>query len=127
MGYRSDVRIILPEAKFNALDEKLRAMEYFPGYDVKSVRNEDADAVKRYSPEREPTRFVYFGWNYIKWYDGEFVNAVESAIYESENYHFMRLGEDYSDIEENYQLHDVWVDCISINRYFDDDFTEEEK
>ena len=121
MGYRSDVRILLPETEFNALDERLRAMEYFPDYDIKTFRDEDVNEVKRYSPEREPKRFVYFGWDSIKWCGGEFVETVCSAIYESENFHFMRIGEDYTDIDERYGLEDAWINCITLNRYFDDE------
>ena len=125
MGYTNDIRVLLPEKEFNALDEKLRATEGFCGYDVKSFRSEYPDTVKRFSPEREPVKFVYFGWDCINWSDyNELVDAVEAAVDESEHYHFMRIGEDYSDIEERYGLGDVWIDSISISRHFDDEDTE---
>ena len=126
MGYRNDIRVLLPKKNFNALDKKLRKMEFFPEYDIKSFRNEDADAVKLYSPKRKPIQFVYFGWDYIKWGNDELVEAVEDAVFESEYYHFIRIGEEYSDIEESYGLEDAFINCISVVRYFDDNYLEEE-
>ncbi|MCL2061180.1 MAG: hypothetical protein FWH03_00950 [Firmicutes bacterium] len=124
MGYANDVRVLLPEAEFNALDKKLREKGCFREYDVKGFRSEGADDVKKYSPEREPLRFVYFGWNCISWYNDEFVDAVESAVYASENCHFMRMGEEHTDVEESYGLTNAHIDCISISRHFDDEYEE---
>ena len=124
MGYRSDIRIILPEAEFNTLDKKLRTMDGFYGYDIKSFRNEDADIVKQFSQGREPIKFVYFGWNCVKWYFSDLVDAVESAVNKSRNCHFMRIGEKYDDVEEKNRLNDALIDRISMCRYFDDDFED---
>ncbi len=124
MGYTSDVRVLLPEAEFNELHETLWATEYFRKYDVQCFRDEDAGMVKRYAlPEREPLRFVYFGWNCIRWSNGDpFVRAVEDAVNESSHVHFMRIGEDHSDVEEYYMLEEAFVEGISVIRHFYDEF-----
>ena len=127
MGYRSDVRVLLPEAEFNAMDAKLKALgkDEYLGYEIKKYRSEDAESVKKFTPGKEPVKYVYFGWDWIKWYEGDkTVDIVMDAVLESENCHYVRFGEDSSDFEEIYNL-DGYVDCIEYPRGFNDNDNSE--
>ena len=71
---------------------------------------------------------VYFGWDYLKWYeDYEDVTFIENFVCNLEYYAFSRLGEDYGDIEERCE----GFDYIGFIRQFDDEqekqYTNEEE
>ncbi|MCL2062050.1 MAG: hypothetical protein FWH03_05435 [Firmicutes bacterium] len=122
MGYRSDVRVILPEEEFNAMDARLKALgDGYDNYQVKQFRIENAEQSKT------PKRYVYFGWDYVKWYeyDDDYpdVKIVNEAVSESDDCHFIRYGEDSDDFEETYNLQGD-IECIKFSRGFED---EEEK
>ena len=73
---------------------------------------------------------VYLGWNDIKWYDYEDVNAIVYGLkYLEENdysYRFARLGEDYDDYEEKYYDSDSekenHLEFPSVLREFEDEY-----
>ena len=53
---------------------------------------------------------VYFGWDNIRWYDQffpeiiAFCDALEKLEKQSFEYQFLRIGENYDDIEQIYRL-----------------------
>ncbi len=122
MGYRSEVRVLLPEEEFNAMDKKLSALEDGKPYryEIKQIRLEyDSN-----EPGKTPKKYVYFGWDWIKWDDEyEDVRIVSETIEESEDCQFMRFGEDMDDTDAIYKLEGN-VEGIGYRRGFDD---EEEK
>ena len=78
---------------------------------------------------------VYFGWNYLKWYEGyDSVDAIVDGLnHLKENnmsYRFARLGESYDDYEEESFESDLEeeqdLDYPSMLREFDDSYVIEE-
>lgn len=78
---------------------------------------------------------VYFGWNWLKWYDGyDSVDAIESGLNhlrdKNMSFRFARIGESYDDYEEdsyeseNEEEQDL--EYPSMNREFDDSYIIEE-
>jgi len=128
MGYRSEVRILLPEKDFNELVEKTQefcktnsGMSYDPdGYNVfkhLDIRQERTGS----DEDGNEVKYVYFGWDYIKWYDCDgLVSFIEREILELEDYHFVRIGENWDDLDEYHKLDKTDVDCIGVIRCFDE-------
>jgi hypothetical protein len=104
MGYRSEVAFVVPESA--------------PRFE--EVENCFEDVI-----ERDGCRLYYATW--IKWYeDYPIVQAVTDYLVsleddgKSEDYLFIRLGEDYNDIEEEGEFWDNpfdlgWARKININ------------
>jgi len=122
MGYRSDVRVITSKKGFKELTNFTRKFL--------KERNFKYNLLDRLDVKIEGEQEIYFGWNYLKWYDGfegyEDVTAIVKGLdhinEEGYGYRFSRLGEDYDDYEERYDdgNNEDWLDWISINREFDD-------
>ena len=122
MGYRSDVRIITSKKGFEELTGFVK--KYLgEGYkynllDSLEINEDRGDQ-------------IYFGWNYLKWYDGfagyENVTAIEEGLEHlaesGYGYRFARLGENYDDYEELNDDGDNedWLDWIYVTRKFDDE------
>ena len=121
MGYRSDVRIITSKKGFEEL--KSFVNKYL------GERDCNYNLLNSLEIENNKGDQIYFGWDYIKWYDGfdgyEDVTAiVEGLDYINEKgygYRFARLGEDYDDYEEKYDDGDNedWLDWINVIRKFE--------
>lgn len=138
MGYRSDVRIIMSKNAFkqfkeNVLDHVKKYKSELPdGAIAKDYHYDmlkDLDISSNFDDSGEQ---VYFGWNYVKWYDGyEDVDAIMDSLDKLEEqgygYNYARIGEEYDDIEEKYvdatEKDGInYIECIDINRSFDDDY-----
>lgn len=99
MGYRSDVRIATSREGYERIcrrvDELSAGRNTYPLIGTKRI------------PEfyEEQGGSVAFGWDWIKWYEGMYVDVtnVMTALAEIEEaclpYEFCRVGEEYDDIE----------------------------
>lgn len=124
MGYRSDVRIITSKKGFNELNK------YVKDY-LKNLNHEDYNLLDDLKFKAENDYSVYFGWNWVKWYQGyESVDAIESGLQHLKDkdmsFRFARIGESYDDYEEdsyeseNEEEQDL--DYPSMLREFDDSY-----
>lgn len=128
MGYRSDVRIITTKKGFDELNNYVKKYLKEKGdYDYNLLDNLKFKAENDYA--------VYFGWNYLKWYEGyDSVDAIVDGLnHLKENnmsYRFARLGESYDDYEEESFESDLEeeqdLDYPSMLREFDDSYVIEE-
>ena len=128
MGYRSDVRIITTKKGFDELNNYVKKYLKEKGdYDYNLLDNLKFKAENDYA--------VYFGWNYLKWYEGyDSVDAIVDGLnHLKENnmsYRFARLGENYDDYEEESFESDLEeeqdLDYPSMLREFDDSYVIEE-
>ena len=128
MGYRSDVRIITTKKGFDQLNN------YVKKY-LKEKGNYDYNLLDNLKFKAENDYTVYFGWNYLKWYEGyDSVDAIVDGLnHLKENnmsYRFARLGESYDDYEEESFESDLEeeqdLDYPSMLREFDDSYVIEE-
>lgn len=128
MGYRSDVRIITTKKGFDELNN------YVKKY-LKEKVNYDYNLLDNLKFKAENDYTVYFGWNYLKWYEGyDSVDAIVDGLnHLKENnmsYRFARLGESYDDYEEESFESDLEeeqdLDYPSMLREFDDSYVIEE-
>jgi len=119
MGYTSDIRFLVPLADYTKMKGDCQA-KYGDGSLFISLNKEE---IRKDGDGKE---FMYFGWNCIKWYtnlnDGDYreIDDIEEAVYGCGQYHKVRIGEDCSDIEEDFDLGNSSVDCIEITRGFDE-------
>ena len=124
MGYRSDVRIITSKKGFKELNK------YVKDY-LKNLNHEDYNLLDDLKFKAENDYSVYFGWNWVKWYQGyESVDAIESGLQHLKDkdmsFRFARIGESYDDYEEdsyeseNEEEQDL--DYPSMLREFDDSY-----
>lgn len=122
MGYRSDIRITTSKEGFKVLSEF--AKKYLEN------KNKDYDLLKDLDLMVEGKEQCYFGWDYVKWYDGyNDVDAIMKGLeYLEDNnysYRYMRIGESYDDCEE--QSYDgekdenIYLEYPNMIRDFDDD------
>lgn len=129
MGYRSDIRIVTSKDGF----EKLK--EFVTKYlEEKKLDNKEYNLLDSMDVIVEGKGQVYFGWNYLKWYEGDYTEVdsiMEGINYLGENeysYRYMRIGESYEDIEE--QSYDgekdkIYLEYPNMIREFDDDYLKE--
>jgi hypothetical protein len=124
MGYRSDVRIITSKKGFNELNK------YVKDY-LKNLNHEDYNLLDDLKFKAENDYSVYFGWNWVKWYQGyESVDAIESGLQHLKDkdmsFRFARIGESYDDYEEDsYESEnedEQDLDYPSMLREFDDSY-----
>jgi hypothetical protein len=115
MGYRSDIRFLVPLEDYKRLKttflKKYGEDSYFNFLDKSEIRK-DSDG----------SEFMYFGWNSARCCDE--VYEIESAVSDLDQYHRVRIGEDWTDIDEGWNLGDSDVDCIGIIRNFEEDEKE---
>ena len=128
MGYRSDVRIITTKKGFDELNN------YVKKY-LKEKGNYDYNLLDNLKFKAENDYAVYFGWNYLKWYEGyDSVDAIVDGLNHlkenNRSYRFARLGESYDDYEEESFESDLEeeqdLDYPSMLREFDDSYVIEE-
>ena len=116
MGYRSDISILI------TLPEKVSAEEVIDKF-RKAWDRQEADFDKYFEINQNVNGCVFLGISDVKWYEYTFeevTNVMElvrhwDEHYESGGVHYIRLGEDYEDIEEI-----VSGDCeeyLSLVRY----------
>lgn len=105
MGYYSDVTLALTKAGVKALKESLFANS-IPGH----VKKEVCDLLKyasKHSIDKQ-TGAEIWSWDSIKWYTCDPENFPEVDflekflnVTEEKEYRFMRIGENYDDVEVN--------------------------
>lgn len=129
MGYRSDVRIITSKEGF----EKLK--EFVENY-LQEHHSKDYNLLKECDIKEEGKEQCYFGWNWIKWYEGNYTEIdviMEGLNYLGENeysYRYMRIGENYDDYEE--QDYDgekdnkISLEYPNMTREFNDEYILEQ-
>lgn len=126
MGYRSDIRITTSKEGFKVLSEFAK--------DYLGKKNKEYDLLNDLELMVEGKEQCYFGWNYVKWYDGyNEVDAIMKGLdYLQDNdysYRYMRIGESYDDCEE--QSYDgekdenIDLEYPNMIRGFDDDYIKE--
>lgn len=99
MGYRSDVRIATTREGYNRICKRVdKLSEGRDGYPLIGMKRKPEFVEKGGDS-------VVFGWDWIKWYEGMYVDVtnVMTALAEIEAdglpYEFCRVGEEYDDIE----------------------------
>ena len=119
MGYRSSVRILIPNEEYKKLKN-----ECLNKYGDGSYFNYlDREEVRTSSNSKE---YAYFGWDWIKWYTNmnddfyEELDFIEERLSVIDDYQKVRIGESNEDIEEDWCLKDSSVDSIQIIREFDE-------
>lgn len=123
MGYRSDIRIITSKKGFEELTK------YVKKY-LGDIEWEHENLLDHLDVTQSGENEIYFGWDYVKWYENcggyEDVTAIMKGLdYISESgygYRYARLGEEYDDYEEKYDdgNNEDWLDWIRVTRKFDD-------
>lgn len=127
MGYRSQVRIAISKKGYKEM------CNYLVDYAKRIGFNKEAilEILKDTDINLENKYQKYFGWDWIKWYDGyPQIDAITEALsYVEEkgySYKFSRIGEDFTDIEEygcdgeKYTRKNLFVDFPYLDRGFDD-------
>lgn len=111
MGYRSDLRVILKKKDFQALKKKAQEYKFEnPNYQC-TLFEEDTILILE-----ENKNWIKFGWEYLKWYYPEFeeVKLIQDFITSRKHFHFLRVGEDYGDVQEIDNLdYEPGNDCLS--------------
>lgn len=129
MGYRSDIRIVTSVEGFKQLSEFVK--NYLK---EKKLNAEEYNLLENLEVKVEGKEQCYFGWNYLKWYDGyPDVDAImEGLDYLGENeysYKYMRIGESYDDCEEQYydgiKEDNIELAYPNMIREFDDDYIKD--
>lgn len=123
MGYRSDVRIITSKKGFEELTNFVK--KYLGEIDCKY------NLLDNLQINEDRGDQIYFGWDYVKWYEGcegyEDITAIENGLdhlsTKGYGYRFARIGEEYTDYEERCDDGDDedWLDWIYVTRKFDDE------
>ena len=128
MGYRSNVRIITTKKGFDELNK------YVTQELQSKDKNNNYNLLYDTAIFEKTKRGYYFGWNWVKWYDGytdvdAIMNGLEHLEKKDLSYRFARIGEDYGDYEE--LSYDSTMDKNRLNypsvvRDFDDMYTIED-
>lgn len=120
MGYRSDVRIVTSRKGYEELKKFVE--NYLK--DDKETEN----LLKSLNVCKIGKDQCYFGWNYVKWYQYDYKDddAIMEGLYElgskEFSYRFLRIGESYDDIEEDYCTYEEDLEYPSLIREFDDNY-----
>ena len=118
MGYTSEIRVILKRQDFEELKKKMSKYYKEKNYDYDLFDTNDYLLMVE-----ENENWVKFGWNGLKWYKGyEDVDLIMEFIESREQYHYMRLGEEYGDLEERDML-EYEEDCPEpsyVSQYIED-------
>lgn len=139
MGYRSDIRIMTTKKGYDELKKyveehvnkykknniKEGTIVDYSNYDYNLLNQTDISNLSNDESQ------IYFGWNYLKWYDGyEEVDAIMDGLNHLEennfSYRYARIGEAYDDYEEKYYDSELEeeqsLEHLSMIREFDDDW-----
>ena len=131
MGYRSDVRIITTGEGWKELKT---FTEKYVKYMTDIETNIFKDAYLDYFKTTEDGEIVYLGWNDIKWVEHDDfydVDGVMKGLRKLERldipFRYARIGEDYSDYDEDYHTNenDILPNTALI-REFDDQWVVDE-
>ena len=124
MGYRSDIRIVTSKEGFEKLQEFVR--------NHLRKNKENYNLLEECDIKQEGKNQCYFGWNYVKWYEHDYPEVVaimEGLNHLGENeysYRYMRIGESYDDIEEQYydgeKENEIDLEYPNMLREFDDEY-----
>ena len=124
MAYRSDVRIVVSSKGYEEL--KKYVSDNLPP-DLKQYNLLDNTDLKLLRKDQ-----IMLGWNAVKWYEYADVEEVDSIMDglnslkdKNYSYRYVRLGEQFDDIDEKYvdgELDkDIFLEYPQIERYFNDD------
>lgn len=127
MGYRSDIRIVTSKKGYKNLEK------YVNNYLDQRNLDSSYNLLNSLDIKVDNGKQICFGWDCLKWYDNyPDVDAIMNGLnYLSENelsYRYMRLGESYDDIEEQYydgEKDDTYLIYPSLIRNMDDQFAIE--
>ncbi len=123
MGYRSQVRIITTKKGFEVLKK-------FNDNYLKE-KGQQYNLLDECEFKHENNNICYFGWNWVKWYEGSYpsVDAVCEGLSHLEDedlsFRFARIGESYDDYEEqcyDSETEEEYLEFPSMIREFDDDY-----
>lgn len=126
MGYRSEVRIITGIEGFKKLQEFVENYLKEKKLDVKEY-----NLLNSLDIESKGKNQIYFGWNYVKWYEGDYpdVDAIMNGLnyLEDNDYsiRYMRIGEDIEDYDDRYfdgNKEEVDLEYPIMIREFDDNY-----
>lgn len=131
MGYYSDVRVIVSKKGYKKLrkyvDEEAKKLAT-PNYDYNLLNSTDILKVNHIGDNDE----ILIGWNYIKWYESNepgwydevriIMEGLKQLREDRMSYRFSRIGEDLTDIEEDFwdEDEDPIDSYVYIERCFDD-------
>lgn len=124
MAYRSDVRIVVSSKGYEEL--KKYVSDNLPP-DLKQYNLLDNTDLKLLRKDQ-----IMFGWNAVKWYEyanfkevDSIMDGLDSLKDKNYSYRYVRLGEQFDDIDEKYidgELDkDIFLEYPQIERYFNDD------
>ena len=95
MGYRSDVVL---SVRNDMLKESINKI------DDNSLKQRVVKLFQEADYHEKKDGWSYYRWNWIKWYKSTFWEiawlACEINMWEQEHFRFVRLGEDFTDIED---------------------------
>lgn len=115
MGYRSDVKLILTDKGMEMLKAKVpQPTEDEPYWAAEAI----------YEANRIKGKYWLVEWDDIKWYDDWEDYKVPCAVLSlrnelseiEESYHFIRVGEDYEDIEIDGVYDDMDMPYLGLKR-----------
>ena len=119
MGYYSDVVIALKKADFH----KMKSEIYYNilDKDLQKLTKEVLSLAEKTEIERNTEDYLVLRWAYIKWdsFFGE-IKYINDYLLKLPHYDFVRIGEDYDDIEVYHKTGYCIVDIersIAINDY----------
>lgn len=119
MGYYSDVAIALKKADFHKMESEV----YFHIHDkdMQKLTKKVLALAEKTEVERNAEDYLVLRWPYIKWDNcfGE-VKYIRDFLLKLIHYDFVRIGEDYDDIEVYHNTGHCLVDIersIAINNY----------
>jgi|TARA_R100000482_G_C5130975_1_gene151873 hypothetical protein len=112
MGYRSEVSIVTRKDNKELCD--ILKAEYEQDKDLWDIFEEGT--IKMYNGQKE--EILYVQCDYVKWYDGyktvdDIMSAI-SRIEDEESYGFVRIGEEWNDVETMGYPYDYG---LTIHRY----------
>lgn len=131
MGYRSDVRIRTTQKGYEIM--KIEVAEYLKKHKEK-IEGEtyDYNLFNHLSYLSHNENEVTFGWDYIKWYESCNYIDVDAIMYslgklqeKEKPYHYIRVGEEYDDIDELYYSSNEYVDSLYLVRQIQDEYPNE--
>lgn len=124
MAYRSDVRIVVSSKGYEEL--KKYVSDNLPP-DLKQYNLLDNTDLKLLRKDQ-----IMLGWNAVKWYEyadfeevDSIMDGLDSLKDKNYSYRYVRLGEQFDDIDEKYvdgeSDKDIFLEYPQIERYFNDD------
>lgn len=134
MSYRSDVRISTTKKGYNELRKFV--LNYLHN-NKREDGTEYPNLLENVDILKENNRQVYLGWNYCKWYEGDFGDVVAIMLgldhLEEKDFSFSyaRMGEEYGDYDSKSHYskkdkeEDNYLEEPSVNWSFDDDYVIE--